>query len=127
MKRIATLVTAVTAVAAALWLAVPAGAAPTVRPAVSGTRNSQLMTTSATATTIPVIAYGVFAADGMNHTGSKVDTLVFPNGSFKVNHSKVACEDQGQPEDLPAPGQRDWQDHAVQAVPARTRGSAARR
>ncbi len=89
MKRIATLVTAVTAVAAALWLAVPAGAAPTVRPAVSGTENFQLMTTSATATTIPVIAYGVFTAAGVNHTGSKVDTLVFPNGSFKVNHSKV--------------------------------------
>ena len=89
MKRIATLVTAVTAVAAALWLAVPAGAAPTVRPAVSGTENFQLMTTSATATTIPVIAYGVFTAAGVDHTGSKVDTLVFPNGSFKVNHSKV--------------------------------------
>jgi hypothetical protein len=93
MKRIVSLATAVTAVAAAvaaaLWLAVPAGAAPTVRPAVSGTEHFQLMTTSATATTIPVIAYGVFTAAGVNHTGSKVDKLVFPNGSFKINHSKV--------------------------------------
>jgi hypothetical protein len=89
MKRIASLVTAVTAVAAALWFAVPAGAAPTVRPAVSGTEHFQLMTTSATATTIPVIAYGVFTAAGVDHPGNKVDTLVFSNGSFKVNHSKV--------------------------------------
>jgi hypothetical protein len=89
LKRIVSLVTAATAVAAALWLAVPAGAAPTVRPAVSGTENFQLMTTSATATTIPVIAYGVFTASGVDHTGSKVDTLVFANGSFKINHSNV--------------------------------------
>ena len=67
----------------------PAGAAPTGRPAVSGTEHFQLMTTSATATSIPVIAYGVFTAAGVNHTGSKVDTLVFPNGSFKINHSGV--------------------------------------
>ena len=92
MNRIASLVTAVTAVtavAAALWLAVPAGAAPTVRPAVSGTENFQLMTTSATATTIPVIAYGLFTAAAVDHVGNKVDTLVFSNGSFKINHSKV--------------------------------------
>ena len=89
MKRIVSLVTAVAAVAAALWLAVPAGAAPTVRSAVSGTENFQLMTTSATATTLPVIAYGVFTAAGVDHAGNKVDTLVFSNGSFKINHSKV--------------------------------------
>lgn len=93
MKRIVSLATAVTAVgaaaAAALWLAVPAGAAPTGRTAVSGIEHFQLMTTSATATTVPVIAYGVFTAAGVDHTGSNVDTLVFPNGSFKINHSGV--------------------------------------
>jgi hypothetical protein len=59
---------------------------------VSGTENFQLMTTSATATTIPIIAYGVFTAAGVNHTGNLVDTVVFSNGSFKINHSKVAVK-----------------------------------
>jgi hypothetical protein len=98
VKRIVCLVTAVTAVvsaaAAALWLAVPAGAAPTVRSAVSGTEHFQLMTTSATATKIPVIVYGVFTAGGVDHEGNNVDKLVFPKGSFKVNHSGVAVKEK---------------------------------
>jgi hypothetical protein len=99
VKRIAVLVTAATAVAAALWLAVPAGAAPTVGRAVSGTENFQLMTTSATATKIPVIAYGVFTAAGVDHedTSPNVDTLVFANGSFKINHSKVPVTEKFNP------------------------------
>ncbi len=71
------------ATSAALWLAVPAGAA-----AVSGTEHFQLMTTSATSSTRSAIAYGVFTAGGVDHVGNKVDTLVFPAGSFKVAHSK---------------------------------------
>ena len=101
MKRIVSLVTAVTAVGAAavaaLWLAVPAGAAPTVRSAVSGTEHFQVMTTSATATTLPIIAYGVFTAAGVDHMGSTVDKLVFPKGSFKVNHSKVTAKENFNP------------------------------
>jgi hypothetical protein len=94
LKRVVSLVTAVTAVgaavAAALWLAVPAAAAPT-RYGGSGHEYFQLMTTSATATTIPVIAAGVFTAAGVDHedTSKNVDTLVFPNGSFKVNHAHI--------------------------------------
>jgi hypothetical protein len=71
------------ATAAAMWLAVPAGAA-----AVSGTEHFQLMSTSATSNTASVIASGVFTAGGLDHMGSKVDTLVFSNGSFKIAHSK---------------------------------------
>jgi len=82
-------VSALTAVAAVLWLALPAGASPAARAAVSGTEHFQLMTPSATATRIPIIAYGVFTKAGVDHTGSKVDTLVFSNGSFKINHSGV--------------------------------------
>jgi hypothetical protein len=82
-------VSALTAAAAVLSLALPAGASPATRAAVSGTENFQVMTTSATATTIPIIAYGVFTAAGVDHTGSKVDTVVFSNGSFKINHSGV--------------------------------------
>ena len=74
------------ATAAALWLAVPAGAA--AGPAASGTENFQLMSTSATSNTARVIASGVFTAGGIDRQGSKVDTLVFPNGTFKIAHSR---------------------------------------
>jgi hypothetical protein len=78
------------AVVAAASLAVTGITAASARSSsVTGTENFQLMTTSATATTVPVIVYGVFTAAGVNHTGSKVDTVVFSNGSFKINHSKV--------------------------------------
>jgi hypothetical protein len=45
------------------------------------------MTTSATSTTVPVIAHGVFTDYGVNHTGNTVDTVVLQKGSFKVAHS----------------------------------------
>lgn len=77
----ATATSAVTA--AALWLAVPAGAT-----AVSGTENFQAVTTSATSSTQGVIASGVFTVAGISREGSKVSTFVFPAGSFKVAHSK---------------------------------------
>src|SRR6266567_2388211 len=92
MKRIASIATvasaAATATAAALWLAVPAGAAAPAGRDVSGIEHFQLVTTSATATTQTVIATGVFTAGGVDHQGSKVDTFVFPGGSFKVAHSQ---------------------------------------
>ena len=80
-------VSAAIATAAALWVAVPAGAA-TGHQAASGPEHFQLMSTSATSNTASVIASGVFTAGGVDHMGSKVDTLVFANGSFKVAHSK---------------------------------------
>ena len=90
MKRTASfaIASASTAAAttAALWMAVPAGAA--ARTAVSGTEHFQLMSTSPTSNTARVIASGVFTASGIDRQGSKVDTLVFPNGTFKIAHSK---------------------------------------
>jgi hypothetical protein len=78
------------AVVAAASLAVTGITAASARTSsVTGTEKFQLMTTSATATTVPIIAYGVFTKAGVNHTGSKVDTVVFSNGSFKIDHSKV--------------------------------------
>ena len=71
--------------ATALWLAVPAGAV-----SVSGTENVQIMTTSATSSTFSVIAHGVFTVAGVDHSGRKVDTLVFANGSFKMTHTGKA-------------------------------------
>jgi hypothetical protein len=80
---------AAAAAAALLWLAAPAGAARAARPAVSGTESIQMMTTSATATTRSAIATGLFTAGGVDHAGPKVDTIVFPQGSYKVAHSKA--------------------------------------
>jgi len=90
-RRIISLTTAATAavatVAAALWLAVPAGASP-ARSAVSGTEHFQIMSTSGTSNTGSVIATGVFTAGGVAHSGTPAGTFVFPAGSFKVVHSK---------------------------------------
>jgi hypothetical protein len=88
VKRIISIATAagsvMAALAAALWLAVPAGASSAH---ASGTENFQIVSTSATSSTASVIASGVFTAGGVDHMGNKVDTLVFSNGSVKVAHS----------------------------------------
>ena len=34
-----------------------------------------------------IIARGVFTAGGVDHPGNKVDTVVFPNRTFKIAHS----------------------------------------
>lgn len=87
MKRIVSLgaatVSILAAVATALWLAVPAGATAT-----SGTEKFQIVSTSATSSTLSVIATGVFTAGGVDHSGKKgaPDTFVFPTGTFKVTH-----------------------------------------
>jgi hypothetical protein len=54
----------------------------------SGFEFFQLMNTSA-ANNAPssLIARGVFTAGGVDRPGSKVDTAVFPNGTFKIAHS----------------------------------------
>lgn len=70
-----------------IGLAAPAGASPAMRrgpAAVTGTEHFRLMTTSGTATTLSTIAYGVFTAGGVDHSGKTVDTLVFPGGSIKI-------------------------------------------
>jgi hypothetical protein len=48
----------------------------------------QLVTTSAANNApLSIIARGVFTAGGVNHPGNRVDTAVFPNGTFKIAHS----------------------------------------
>jgi hypothetical protein len=69
-------------------VAVASAASHTARPAASGTEQFQLMNTSATSSNSSAIARGVFTAGGVDHSGSKVDTVVFPNGSFKIAHSQ---------------------------------------
>ena len=54
----------------------------------SGFEFLQLVTTSPNShAPISLIATGVFAAGGVNQQGSKVDTAVFPDGTFNIAHS----------------------------------------
>ena len=91
MKRTISLSGMTVAAAALLWLAVPAGAAP-AGPAVSGTENLQVVSTSSTASTLSVIATGLFTAGGVDHPGKTADKLVFPKGSFKVTHKGTTTQ-----------------------------------
>ncbi len=54
----------------------------------SGFESFQLLKASA-ADNAPtsIIARGVFTAGGVDHPGNKVDTVVFPDGTFKIAHS----------------------------------------
>ena len=74
--------------AAAGAITVSGVAAAAAHTNASGTEQFQLMSTSATSSTSSIIARGVFTAGGVDHAGSKVDTAVFSNGSFKIAHSK---------------------------------------
>lgn len=76
------------ALAAAGAITVSGVAAAAAHTNASGTEQFQLMSTSATSSTSSIIARGVFTAGGVDHAGSKVDTAVFSNGSFKIAHSK---------------------------------------
>ena len=85
------------ALAAASAAAILAGAgtiAASAAPAAAGhraaaaTERFQMMQTSATASTAGVIAYGRFTAHGVDHTGNKVDTFVFPDGTIRVAHAQ---------------------------------------
>ena len=80
---------------AAATLAVPATAAgQTVTAAASSARgevNFQMMTTSATTKTIPVIAWGLLTAAGTDReneggTNGTVHTFVFPGGTFQLRY-----------------------------------------
>lgn len=85
------LVTGAAAAAAAATVALTgvSAASAHARPAVSGTEHVQIMTTSATAKTSSIIAYGVFTAGGTDtRTTNSTDTVTFPNGTFKITHSK---------------------------------------
>jgi hypothetical protein len=46
------------------------------------------MNTSPTSSKSSIIARGVFTGGGIDKSGAKVDTVVFPNGTFKITHGK---------------------------------------
>jgi len=76
------------AAAAALCVAQSAGAsAPS--PAISGTEHFQSMSTSVTARTGQVIAYGPFTAVGTAPIGpQRVGKAVFPSGTITISHQR---------------------------------------
>ena len=93
-KRAAVLAMTGAAVAGGVVLAGPAGASPlAARPAaVTGAEHFQAMSTSGTATTESVIAYGVFTNYGIDHennssAATSTDLFTFVGGSFKVTHT----------------------------------------
>jgi len=53
----------------------------------SGFEHFQIMSTSDTSSTQSIIATGLFTAGGVDHAGDRVDTAVFPDGTFKIAHS----------------------------------------
>jgi hypothetical protein len=76
------------AVVAAASLAVAGITAASARSsAVTGIEHFQLVSTSPTASTVPVISYGLFTDYGVDHPGAKVDTVVLQKGGFQVAHS----------------------------------------
>ncbi len=65
-----------------------ASASPAAGAGRSGFQHFQIMSTSDTSSTQSIIATGsVFTAGGVDHSGNKVDTVVFPDGTFKIAHS----------------------------------------
>ena len=63
-------------------------AASTHSGGASGIQHFQGMSTSATASTFGVIAYGVFTGAAVDHqVSNNVDLFVFSNGTFHVHHS----------------------------------------
>lgn len=81
-----TTVTLASAAAASVIISGAGVAAASPRPAASGTEVFHLMTTSATARQLSLIATGVFTAGGVDISGSTTDTVKFANGTFKINH-----------------------------------------
>lgn len=80
--------TIVAAAAAAATGGAGAAAAGTHSGGMSGIEHFQLMSTSATATTSSVIAYGVFTGAAVDHeVSNSVDKFVFSNGTIRVHHS----------------------------------------
>jgi hypothetical protein len=61
-------------------------AVPAPRPAASGIEHFQLMTTSATSSKATIIATGVFTAGGIDNSGVKPETFIFPAGKIHITH-----------------------------------------
>lgn len=91
MKKLRNRILAVVSVlvvagAAAIAGVTSASASPAASAGSSGFESFSLVSTSPTGSS-SVIATGVFTAGGVDHPGTKVDTVVFSGGTFKIAHS----------------------------------------
>ena len=77
----------VSVVATAAAVAVAGLTAASASPAAARFEHFQIVTTAPTGPET-IIGTGVFTAGGMTHPGSKVDTAVFPDGTFQIAHSR---------------------------------------
>jgi hypothetical protein len=98
------LITVRPAAATSAAQAVAAGQTVTAgAPPSSPDEDFQMMTTSGTTKTIPVIAWGLFTAAGTDHenhggTNGTVHTFAFPGGTFQLRyHLPSAIESSGNP------------------------------
>ena len=88
MRR--TLAAAIGALSVAAAISGAGLAAATARPASPQIEHFQSMTTSATATSLSLIATGVFTAGGVHvPTGATTDTFKFPGGTIKLRHHPI--------------------------------------
>ena len=90
MKLRSRILAGMSVVAVAGAVAVAGMASASASPAAAGRSGFeflQLVTTSPNSHAISLIATGVFTAGGVSHPGSKVDTAVFPDGTFNIAHS----------------------------------------
>jgi hypothetical protein len=86
-KRAAVAAMTGAAAAAVLGLAVPASASQAAVAAVTGTEHFQFATTSPTASSNQLIAYGVLTAAGVERDGAhNTGTVTFSNGTIKLKH-----------------------------------------
>ncbi|HWG65056.1 MAG TPA: hypothetical protein VG253_25495 [Streptosporangiaceae bacterium] len=75
-------------VALAAGTTVSAGLTSASASTTRGTEHFQLVSTSTTSSKSSIIADGKFTAAGVNYSGKRVDTAVFPGGRFKIVHSR---------------------------------------
>ena len=85
-KLAAAAVAAVTAGSLSLGV-VPAASAAPVAKSSARTEAFQIVSTSARSSRAPIIAYGAFAAHGVDHQGDKYDKIVTKRGTFRIYHS----------------------------------------
>jgi len=86
-KLLAAVGTVVAAAAFAVSGLTAASASPAASPGISGTEHFQVMSTSVTASTGSVIAYGPVTAAGTAPIGpQQVSTAMFPDGTITISH-----------------------------------------
>jgi hypothetical protein len=86
ISRITIAAAAASIIAGGAGLAV-ANASTVQRSAASGTEHFSLMTTEPTTAKYVVIASGLFTAGGVDISGTNVDLVKLPGGTFKIDHN----------------------------------------